>query len=622
MTSRRHAPPSIDVLVPVVDRSVEGGPARANSPPMDEIAVRIQTLGRRLALLEQRTADETAAIRAELAALQGVVSPGTAVTPELARDVVPERPAHKPVDLSRLAGPTGLAVAGGVVTLLGIVFVFALAASRGWLGPAVRCSIGGGVSLLLVGLAVVIRRRYGHLVAGLAAAGAGIGGLYITLYAASRGYHLLWTGTALAAVVAVALLAAALALAWSSELLAVLGLVAVVLAPPTVEGTLTAVGLAASVVAAAAALAIGAERSWRVLGGLSYGSLFAQTVVYVFDARRRDVFDGVVGGARYDWHHRGAATAVALATAGLALAGAAAYSRGRRDVDGFVALLATSTIALSLLGVWLLLDGSGERGGVLLAIAAGYALSAAAVSRAGQRDLGVLLLALALFSAALATAFLLSNGSLAVAWMLEGLMFLALARELRKPTSQAAGLAYLGAAAVHVLSFETPLDHLFTEQAHPAAQLGVLVLLVVALAGAALLLYGRPLLVDHVDLAAAGAAALLGVYAGSLMLLDLSQRLGGGELHARFQRGETLVSALWAVVALGLLAWGLSRGSTELRYAGLALLGLALGKLFLFDLSQLSSLARAASFLAVGLTLLAGGFLVQRLAHDGQARLQ
>ena len=85
------------------------------------------------------------------------------------------------------------------------------------------------------------------------------------------------------------------------------------------------------------------------------------------------------------------------------------------------------------------------------------------------------------------------------------------------------------------------------------------------------------------------------IYAGSLVLLDLSQRLGGGELHAKFQRGETMVSALWAVVALGLLAFGLSRGSKELRYAGLALLGLALAKLFLFDLSQLSSLTRAAS---------------------------
>jgi uncharacterized membrane protein len=588
---------------------------------MDDIADRIRTLTNRIALLEQRTADETAAIRSELVALQGeLVAPLPAPAPEPVRKPVAPRTERERVDhLSWLAGPTGLAVAGGVVTLLGVVFVFALAASRGWIGPVVRCSIGGGVSILLVGLAVLVRRRYGHVAAGLAAAGAGIGGLYVTLYAASRGYHVLGPDAVWGAVIVVAILAAGLALAWSSELLAVLGLAAVVIAPPTVEGRLTALGLTASVIATAAALAIGRGRNWRLLGGLSYALLFAQVAAYVFDARRHTVFDGL-GGYSTGWQHRLPATSLAIETFVLAIAGAAAYGRGRRSLDGFTSALATSTLPLALLAIWSLFDGSGERGVVLLAIAAAYALCAGAAAELRERDLGVLLLALALFSAALATAFLLSNGGLVVAWTLEGLTFLGLGRMLKRPTFQAAGLAYLTAAAAHLLLFETPLEHLFSEQAHPARHLGLLALFVLALAGAALLLHGLPLLRDRFELAAAGASALLAVYAGSLALLDLSQRLGGGVLHAKFQRGETVVSALWALVALGLLAAGLSRGSKELRYAGLALLALALAKLFLFDLSQLSSLTRAASFLAVGLTLLAGGFLVQRLAGDGAAR--
>ena len=51
----------------------------------------------------------------------------------------------------------------------------------------------------------------------LAAAGAGIGGLYVTLYAASRGYHLLDAGFVWAGVVLAAGLAVGLALAWSSS---------------------------------------------------------------------------------------------------------------------------------------------------------------------------------------------------------------------------------------------------------------------------------------------------------------------------------------------------------------------------------------------------------------------
>ncbi len=52
-----------------------------------------------------------------------------------------------------------------------------------------------------------------------------------------------------------------------------------------------------------------------------------------------------------------------------------------------------------------------------------------------------------------------------------------------------------------------------------------------------------------------------------------------------------------------------------LRLAALGLFALALGKLFLYDLATLSSVARAASFLAVGAVLLLGGFFYQRLAE-------
>ena len=575
---------------------------------MDRVDVRIQTLSRRLALLEQRTADETAAIRAELAALQGQSTKPVALP---VRSHVVARPERTPVDLSRLAGPTGLAVAGGAVTLLGVVFVFALAASRGWIGPAVRCSIGGGVSVLLVGASLLVRRRFGHVVAALSAAGAGIGGCYVTLYAASRGYHLLGAEFVWAAVVLVAAFAVRLALAWKTELLAILGLAAIVVAPPAVEGHLTALGLGASAVAAAAALGLGAHRGWRVLGGLSYVLLFAQTLVYVVDAKDQFFTEG---SDQATWHHRGTAASLAIVVFAIALAGAAAYRRRASRLDAFTGPLASSSLLLSLLAVLSLAEGSHARGTVLLALAGAYALSAAGTLLLRQGDLATVLGAFALLDIALATATFLSNGGLLVAWTLEGVTFLVVARVLSRPSYQPAGFAYLALAGAHLFSFETPVSHLFVEQAHPARHLAALVLFVAALAATAALLRGRQL-IERSDLAAAGLAGLLAVYAASLVMLDLSQRLGGTDLHAQFQRGETMVSALWALVALGLLAAGLARRAKEIRYAGLGLLALALAKLFLFDLSKLSSLTRAASFLAVGIALLVGGFLVQRLTQ-------
>lgn len=56
------------------------------------------------------------------------------------------------------------------------------------------------------------------------------------------------------------------------------------------------------------------------------------------------------------------------------------------------------------------------------------------------------------------------------------------------------------------------------------------------------------------------------------------------------------------------------RGSAVVRYTGLALFGLTLAKIFLYDLAELSSIARAFSFILVGTLLLTGGFFLQRFS--------
>ena len=71
------------------------------------------------------------------------------------------------------------------------------------------------------------------------------------------------------------------------------------------------------------------------------------------------------------------------------------------------------------------------------------------------------------------------------------------------------------------------------------------------------------------------------------------------------------MSAFWGLLALGLLYAGLTRWRS-LRLAGLAVFGVALGKLFLFDLSSLSSITRALSFLAVGGDPARGRVLLQQ----------
>jgi uncharacterized membrane protein len=115
------------------------------------------------------------------------------------------------------------------------------------------------------------------------------------------------------------------------------------------------------------------------------------------------------------------------------------------------------------------------------------------------------------------------------------------------------------------------------------------------------------------------AAAVLSVYAVSLTILGIAEALGGGSIQTNFERGHSAVSALWGLIGLAVLYVGLRRRISWLRFVGFGLFGLALVKLFVYDLAYLSSVTRALSFLAVGAVLLVAGFFVQRLSESGPA---
>ena len=106
----------------------------------------------------------------------------------------PPRPPRPPFDWGKLAeqlfAARTLAWAGGVATALGIVLLFVMAASRGWITPSMRVGLGVLVSLGLLGAALELDRRRWRSDAILAAAGVAIAGLYASLWAATSLYHL------------------------------------------------------------------------------------------------------------------------------------------------------------------------------------------------------------------------------------------------------------------------------------------------------------------------------------------------------------------------------------------------------------------------------------------------
>ena len=93
---------------------------------------------------------------------------------------------------------------------------------------------------------------------------------------------------------------------------------------------------------------------------------------------------------------------------------------------------------------------------------------------------------------------------------------------------------------------------------------------------------------------------------------------GNVRLNASMSDGELYTySIVWLLMAVTLLLGGAWRWGDTVYKAGLALLCVVIAKLFLVDMAGLTGLLRVASFMGMGLALLAIGYLHQHLQRKG-----
>ena len=164
---------------------------------------------------------------------------------------------------SPLTGARLLAWTGGAVTLLGVVLLLALAASRGWFTPPARVAFGAVLGAGLVALGIWLHRRETARAGALALVATGFASLYLVDAAATAIFGFLPALPALVPALAVAAAGLGLADRWRSELLAggvVVG--AAVLAPALADGRLL---VALVLVLQLAALLVVLRRRWAVL---------------------------------------------------------------------------------------------------------------------------------------------------------------------------------------------------------------------------------------------------------------------------------------------------------------------------------------------------------------------
>lgn len=507
-----------------------------------------------------------------------------------------------------LFGGRVLAWVGGLATLLGMVFLVGIAIERGWIDESMRLALGflGSTSLLLAGFWLYERR--GHTEAALAAVGSGLAGLYATLLVGTQAYDLIPSYIGLACAALVGVVGVAIAVRWKSVIVAAIGILGGLSAPALV-GTGTS-GVSVAFMAIALATAVGVLL-WQRWNWLSLGAfLISAPQLLIWVSANQD-------------EHLPAALGVLVGFWALYLVAAIGYelrarTRDQLPVSSLFVLLAD--VALIAASGYFALEQTGHPNAAaawLLGMAAGHILlGALALRQPLSPEIGSLLIAVGMGLSALGFADALDGPVLAVGWAMQAAVLAYMAtRASRDPGllgSSAQRLligagASLGLALGHVLLFEAPPDAIVAG----VDDLSEALLGLGACAAAAL--YGR-LALREIDprfgYVCEAVAAFSLLYLGSVTIVDT---LGVADSGDTRQIGQALLSAFWAVAGLGAVLYGLLRDVQRFRLAGLALLALAIAKVYTYDLAELEQLPRVLSFIALGLLLLVGAFAYQRI---------
>ncbi|MGC1684038.1 MAG: DUF2339 domain-containing protein, partial [Candidatus Acidiferrales bacterium] len=224
---------------------------------------------------------------------------------------------------------------------------------------------------------------------------------------------------------------------------------------------------------------------------------------------------------------------------------------------------------------------------------------------------------LALMFATLAIPLRLDGKWITVALAIEGAILIWSGFRTRLWFLRAAGLLLLAITAFRLLMFEIPATtFIFNERFATFA-------IVVACYSAACFFAGSA--GNELGQSETVPFTILAVAANGFALLALSLEVWdvlGRTQTLNVERGlaQSLgLSILWTCYATGLIVVGLVRKSALLRWQALALFGVVLVKVFLYDLSFLQRFYRILSFLVLGLLLLLVSFLYQRkLAEQKQ----
>jgi uncharacterized membrane protein len=506
----------------------------------------------------------------------------------------PKRPERSFEDL---LGGRILAWLGGLAIVVGVVLFLVIAVDRGWIGVEARIALAFAGSTVLLAVGLFLYERRGQTEAAVAAVASALAALYASLTYATAVKGVVGEEAGLLVAALVGAVGATIAVRWRSQFVAALALLGALASPVLVGGETSGLALAFMVVALVATVAV---LVWQRWGWLALGAFLISAPQLAFWAWDRDDLVVPLAVLALYW------CLFVVAAIGYELRVPTSVLR----VSSASVLLLNAGL-VSALG-WGLIDDRGSSEGATLWV---LGVTVAYVTLGGfgfrQRmsaEIAGLLVAVGVGLSGVTLALAVDGPALVAGWSAEAAILAWVAARTGERRALAFSFAFLGLAALHTLVDEAPPDALVDGVDDlPRALAAVLCVGISA--------FVVRHFVERVDLQlvllGVGSVALL--YAASLTIVDVLQ----GDASEPSQTAQVALSTFWGVVGLVAIVVGLVRDFRELRYAGLALLGLGVAKVFAYDLSELDQLYRVLSFIAVGIVLLVGAYAYQRVRAAG-----
>ncbi len=521
-------------------------------------------------------------------------------------------------DLESRIGSHWLNRIGISAVLIGVSYFLKYAFDNNWIGPTGRVVIG-----LLAGIAIVLWserfRSRGYRVFSYSLKAVGIGILYLSLWAAFQTYALLPSGVAFAMMLAVTAATAVMAWTQDAEILAAFAMIGGFATPLLLStGQNREVALFSYVaILDVAALALVILKPWRRLLVLSYVGTLA---LYIGWYSRF-----------YDSEQLG--LTVSFATLFFAIF-AVSPLVGRQGEKGgqlsdsvplFLALVNAAGYFLQIYMMYEAID-SRDTAWFALALAAVYIFlgrQTKAMLRTAEstRTVDLLHLALAIGFITVAIPIRLDAHWITMGWFVEAAVLLWVADRIGSEllNTFAVGALVLGVGRLLLIdNFHVTTPIFNTRMATYAVAIAVL---------GAVAAYGS----RRKDEIGRVAAAVCVVALNLLALIALSrevddyyaQQMANLNRHhwdpSEFSISQRLkitrdftYSALWMAYGAMLMVVGFWRRSAFVRWQALALIAFTIGKVFLYDVSELDRGYRIVSFIVLGVLLLAISFVYQR----------